>query len=84
MKHWADRTIIDEPVPDSAEYDDRQRFTYGQILESAYKLAGWMREQGVDVGDRVAVGGNNSSGWVTSFVAAHLLGAVPVLLNSTL
>lgn len=58
--------------------------TYGELLAHAYKLAAWLREQGVGAGDRVAVGGHNSSGWITSFVAAHLIGAVPVCLNSTL
>jgi long-subunit acyl-CoA synthetase (AMP-forming) len=43
-----------------------------------------MREQGLDIGDKIAISGHNSSGWVTSFVAAHFIGAVPVCLNSTL
>jgi len=76
--------VINEPVPEPAGYDDRRDVTFGQLLERAYVLAAWLREQGVDVSDRVAIGGINSSGWVTSFVAANLIGAVPVCLNSTL
>lgn len=83
-KQWADRVIINEPVPEPAAWDDRQEVTYGRLLELAYDLAAWLRERGVKAGDKVAIGGHNSSGWVTSFVAIHLLGAVPVCLNSTL
>jgi acyl-CoA synthetase (AMP-forming)/AMP-acid ligase II len=48
------------------------------------QLAGWMREQGVRTGTAVAIGGPNSTEWVVAFIATHLIGAVPVLLNSTL
>jgi len=84
-KQWADRVAIDEPVPDpGADWDARRELTYGRMLENGYALGAWMREHGVRAGDKVAVGGHNSAGWVTSFVACHLIGAVPVLLNSTL
>ncbi|KAL1405668.1 hypothetical protein Q8F55_009307 [Vanrija albida] len=83
LNRYSDRVIINEPVPEPAEYDDRRDVTYGELLAHAYKLAAWLREQGIRSGDRVAVGGQNSSGWITSFVAAHFLGAVPVCLNST-
>lgn len=83
-QHWADRVAINEPVPEPAAPDDRREVTYGQLLENAYALAAWLRERGIRASDKVAVGGHNSSGWVTSFLACHLIGAVPVLLNSTL
>lgn len=84
MKKWSDRVIVNEPVPEPADYDARQEVTYGQMLDNSYRLAAWLRERGVGQGDRVAVGGHNSSMWLTAFVAVNFLGAVPVCLNSTL
>lgn len=84
MKHWADRVIVNEPVPEPAEYDARQEMTYGRMLEESYRLAAWLRERGVGPADRVAVGGHNSTGWLIAFLATNFLGAVPVCLNSTL
>lgn len=84
MQQWAERVLVNEAVPEPAEYDARQDVTYGQALDNAYALAAWLREQGVGRADRVAIGGPNSSYWLTAFVAISLLGAVPVCLNSTL
>lgn len=85
MTHWSDRVMVNEPNPlPGAHYDDRRDITYGQMLADGYRLAGWMREQGVGPATRVAIGGTNSIGWLTSFTAVNLLGAVPVCLNSTL
>lgn len=43
-----------------------------------------MRSLGVKLGDRIAIGGLNSTGWVVSWLGSLLIGAVPVLLNCTL
>lgn len=58
--------------------------TYAQLRDDAFRVGGWLLEQGVRPGDKVAIGGHNCSGWIVSFIAAHLIGAVPVCLNSTL
>lgn len=85
MKRWSDRVIANEPDPrPNAAYDDRVEITYGKMLDNAYALAGWMRERGVKAESKVAIGGHNSIGWITTYVAINLLGAVPVCLNSTL
>lgn len=86
MSYWGyERIIVNEPDPSpGAAYDDRREISYGKMLDDAYELAGWMRERGVKAVDKVAIGGINSIGWVTAYVAINLLGAVPVCLNSTL
>lgn len=84
MKKWSDRVIVNEPVPEPADYDARQEVTFGQMLDDSYRLAAWLRERGVGPTDRVAIGGHNSSYWLTAYVAVNFLGAVPVCLNSTL
>lgn len=83
MDKWQKRVAINEPVP-GGEYDDRRDVTYAQLRDDALRVAGWLREQGIGAGDKVAIGGHNSSGWITSFIATHLVGGVPVCLNSTL
>lgn len=66
MKHYADRVIVNEPDPrPTAAYDDRREITYGHMLENCYNLGAWMRERGIQPGDKVAVGGINSIGWLT-------------------
>lgn len=81
---WRDRTMISAPVPEPADFYAREVLTYGQVFDHAVQLAGWLREQGVGLGTRVGIGGLNCTAWMESFVAIHLLGAVPVLLNSTM
>lgn len=43
-----------------------------------------MRSLGIKLDDSVAVGGANNTGWVVSWLACLIIGAVPVLLNATL
>lgn len=44
------------------EFYARERLTYKQVYERALEYAAWMRAQGIVVGDRVAIGGRNSTG----------------------
>lgn len=86
LTRWGyDRVAVNEPdTRPNAAYDDRVEISYGKMLDVAYDLAGWMRERGVKAGTFVAIGGTNSIGWLTTYVAINLLGAVAVCLNSTL
>ncbi|BEJ13945.1 hypothetical protein CspHIS471_0311190 [Cutaneotrichosporon sp. HIS471] len=81
---WKDREFLSSPLPEPAEYDDREHVTYGQVYGRAVQSAAWLRSKGVGYGDRVAVGGGNNTGWVVSWLAILLIGASPVLLNATL
>lgn len=78
---FADRQLLSSPTPDG---EGREQLTYRDVLERSQELAGWLYDQGVRVGTRVALGGLNSASWVVAFCAVHIAGAVPVLLNSTL
>ncbi|BEI81486.1 hypothetical protein CcaverHIS002_0206460 [Cutaneotrichosporon cavernicola] len=64
-------------------HDERFDYTFGEIHRRALQVAGWLREtHGVRVGTRVGVLGFNSVEWAVVWVALHLLGAVPTIINS--
>lgn len=81
---FSDRVVVSSPIPMPAEFYAREELTFQQVYDRALALAGILRERGVKVGDKVALGGNNSADWVIAFVALQLLGVNSVLLNATL
>lgn len=84
LSRWADNEFVSEPLPEPASASQRQSRTYGQVLDDAVTFASWLREGGIAMGDRVAIGGRNSSRFISAYVGTCLIGAVPVLLNTTL
>jgi acyl-CoA synthetase (AMP-forming)/AMP-acid ligase II len=58
------------------------QITYGELWERAARVAGGLRDVGVDAGDRVAIRMANSIDWVLAFWGAQLLGAVTVPVNT--
>ncbi|BEI82218.1 hypothetical protein CcaverHIS002_0300860 [Cutaneotrichosporon cavernicola] len=84
MQANAANPFLSSPVPDPEPFHAREALTHGETLERAIRIAAILRDHGVGVGSRVAVGGTNCTGWVLAFIALHLLGAVPVLLNNGL
>ncbi|EKD01644.1 hypothetical protein A1Q2_04015 [Trichosporon asahii var. asahii CBS 8904] len=83
-RKFADRVVVSSPIPLPADFYAREELTFQQVYDRALALAGILRERGVKVGDKVALGGNNSADWVIAFVALQLLGVNGVLLNATL
>ncbi|WVQ75195.1 hypothetical protein IAR50_004806 [Cryptococcus sp. DSM 104548] len=92
---FKNRTFISAPLPrrepfpplisgDETGINAREYLTYGETLDRAARLAAWMKSRGIKLGDKVVVGGKNCSGWIVSFTAIHLIGAVPVCLNAWL
>lgn len=59
---FAERTMLSSPVPEPCDFYAREYVTFAQAYQQALQLAGALREQGVGVEDRVAVGGLNSTG----------------------
>jgi acyl-CoA synthetase (AMP-forming)/AMP-acid ligase II len=60
-----------------------ERYTYAQVKEEIMSLAGGLQTKyGVKAGDRVAVSMRNYPEWCISFMAATIIGAVAVPLNS--
>ncbi|KAJ1034044.1 hypothetical protein NDA18_000916 [Ustilago nuda] len=59
--------------------------TYGDVAKRAHLTATWLsRHFNIQKGDRVAIVGRNHVEFVISFLAVHLLGAVPALANAFL
>ncbi|HVT21502.1 MAG TPA: class I adenylate-forming enzyme family protein [Mycobacteriales bacterium] len=69
---WADREYI---------VDGDRRLTYGELNEAVARVAGYLLEQGVAKGDRVAILGKNSIEWIVTFWATVSVGAIAVGLN---
>lgn len=57
--------------------------SYGEMLEQTGKAAGWLRSQGVQVGDRVVVQAHKSPASVILYLACLRAGAVFIPLNTT-
>ncbi len=64
-----------------AVIDGERTFTYAELWARAQKLAGALREQGVEPGDRVAVLSSNSHILLEAHYGVPLAGAVLVALN---
>jgi long-chain acyl-CoA synthetase len=68
-------------MSDYLVYGD-ERVTFGDAHRDVRAVARWLREQGVEAGDRVAVAMRNLPEWVVAFWAAQAIGAVAVPLNA--
>ncbi len=56
--------------------------TYGELWHQAMIVAGGLRAEGVQRGDRVAIRLGNGIDWVLAFFGAQMLGAVVVPVNT--
>ncbi len=55
-----------------------QRWTYGDVLENAYRFARALESRGITKGDRVLIWGENCAEWVVVFWGCLLRGAIVV------
>ncbi|MEA2412714.1 MAG: long-chain acyl-CoA synthetase [Thermoleophilaceae bacterium] len=58
------------------------RVTYCELWDRAARVAGGLRDEGIDRGDRVAIRLPNGLDWVLAFWGAQLAGAVVVPVNT--
>ena len=58
------------------------RITYADLWDRAAKIAGGLRRDGVNQGDRVAIRLGNGLDWVLAFFGSQLAGAVVVPVNT--
>lgn len=66
----------------SMVFDDGRSVTFTQFRHDVASVAAWLqREHGIGHGDRVAICGANSYGWIVSFWALLSMGAVTVAMN---
>jgi long-chain acyl-CoA synthetase len=63
---------------------DDEKITYGEILKAADKLAGFLAQQGVKKGDKVALFLRNSPEFIYTIFAISKLGAIVVPINTFL
>ena len=63
-------------------FGDGRRITFEQFQTQVASTAAWMSQvHGIGKGDRVAICGANSAGWIVSFWASLSLGAITVAMN---
>jgi long-chain acyl-CoA synthetase len=58
-----------------------QRWTYGDVLSSAYRFARELEQRGIGKGDKVVVWGENCAEWVVAFFGCLLRGAIVVPID---
>ncbi len=59
-------------------YTDEEPISYGDLEKHIEDLSAFLRNQGVEHGDRVAVLGENSPNWGIAFFAIQTIGAIAV------
>jgi len=67
-----------------ALFVDDEKITYGEILEKVDKLAGYLTQQGIKEGDRVALFLRNSPEFIYTIFAVSKIGAISVPINTFL
>jgi long-chain acyl-CoA synthetase len=77
------RTAVDaSPDAEAIVELDGPRVTFTELWDRSARVAGGLREAGVNRGDRVAIRYGNGLDWVLAFLGAHLAGAVVVPVNT--
>ena len=78
-------TLVDALYRNGAERPDKvalifrdQQVTYGQLLEQAALLGGYLQAQGIQPGDRVMLTGASRPEYVIALLAVQLMGGVTV------
>ncbi|MDQ6920159.1 MAG: AMP-binding protein [Actinomycetota bacterium] len=73
-----------ERVPDAEAVAEvgGERLTYRQLWDRAARVAGGLRAEGIQPGDRVAIRVPAGVDWVLAFLGAQLAGAVAVPVNT--
>jgi len=82
MERHADKVCVNTPAPEPRPFTERELVTFGQVHKQALAVAAWLRARGVRQNTNVGVVGYNCAGWIVAWVATHLLGAVPVMVNA--
>lgn len=64
------------------DYDEKRNITYGSLAIKIEQLHSFWKTLGLHEGDKIAICANNSSSWVTVFMAIVTGGYVAVLLQT--
>lgn len=65
-------------VPAISDYSEDIKFTYSEMHAEVSRIASWLKEQGIEAGDKVAICGRSSSNWALCFLAVAALRGVVV------
>lgn len=82
LAKFSERVLVNAPAAEPAPATERVDWTFGQVRELALAVAAWMAARGVKQGSLVGLVGWNTAEWVVAWVAVHILGAVPVMVNA--
>ena len=84
LDHWASnapgRVAFTQPMGGGVVRD----ITWGEVMEQSRRMAAYLRAQGIQPGDRVALLSKNTAHWIMSDFAIWMAGAVSVPLYPTL
>src|SRR5450755_5118422 len=58
-----------------------QRWTYGEVLQNAYRFARELEARGIGKGDKVLIWGENCAEWIVAFFGCLLRGAIVVPID---
>jgi len=58
-----------------------EEFTYGDVLSASLAMVEMLHNHGFEAGDRIAICGSNSIGWIEAFFAALLGDFIPVIIS---
>jgi long-chain acyl-CoA synthetase len=61
-----------------------KKWTYKELLDLIIKRANEIKSKGIKKGDRIAIYGPNSPGWVTTYLAIQWIGGIGVPLDNRL
>jgi long-chain acyl-CoA synthetase len=82
LVHMLRSTVEATPDAEALVELGGQRVTYRQLWDRAARVAGGLRSQGVERGDRVAIRLPNGNDWAFAFYGIQLAGAVAVPVNT--
>ncbi|GMK59753.1 hypothetical protein CspeluHIS016_0803590 [Cutaneotrichosporon spelunceum] len=82
LAKFGDQVLINAPAVEPAPVTERVEWTFNQVRKLALDLAAWLAARGVKQGSLVGLVGYNSAEWIITWVAIHILGAVPVMVNA--
>ena len=58
-----------------------QRWSYGDVLQNAYRFARELEARGIGKGDKVLIWGENCAEWIVAFFGCLLRGAIVVPID---
>jgi len=82
-QHYTIQRVIEESCQKNSSnialsYTDEEPITYSELKRQIDHLSGFLRNQGVTHGDRVAILGENSPQWGIAYFAVTTMGAIVV------